>query len=213
MKNLTVQGNISNELYDLISKARGQGCDEVLFRAGAQEGEAAMQGKDTAGVFVDEILLNPLAVSVIELIRSGKMGKVQSIDVALNCPKAEIEEKIWSYFYFGCLLCESKVIKRCLEESEKGYFHGYCAYELENGGLIRIMYASAPEGKKEYLHIYGNEGEIRADFLDNKGISFFQIPNYAGDEVVLTEGAEAIVVNDFDCMCVRADALANVENI
>ncbi len=213
MKKVTVRGNISNELLSLVTKGRGHGCDETLFRVGAKEGESALQGKDTAGVFVDEILLNPFAVSIIRLIRSGKMGKVQSVDVALNCPREEIEDKIWSYFYFSRLLCGGKVIKRCLEESEKGYYHGYCSYELENGALIRLMYAAAPEGKKEYLHIYGNEGEIRADFLKNEGRSFFQIPNYEGDEVVAAQDAETIVISEFDCMCVPAESVANVETV
>ncbi len=213
MKNITIKENISKQLLSVIEKAQEQGFKETTFHIGAIEGEETINGKKNTGVFVDEIMLKPLAVTLLKIVRSGKIGNVQSMDVALNFTKEQVKEKIWSHLYLGSLLCGGKILKRCVEESEKGYYHGYAAYELENGALIRLLYTSAPEMEKEYAHIYGNEGEIRVDFLNDTAKSYKQSPDYAGDEIVKVQNVEEILMKEFSSMCVNATIFTDVESI
>ncbi len=212
MKNIKIKGNISKKLLSFVENDKNDFNGKVL-RVGKEEGLLAITGKDNCDCFIDEILLSKLAFSVVEVIKKGKIGNVQSMDIALNFPQEIIKDKIWSHIYFGALICGNRVIKSCIEESDKGYYHGFSVFELENGSLIRLMYTSAPEMQKEYLHIYGNVGEIRLDLINNKATSYIQSPDYAGDEIVILDNIDQILSNDLSSYCLDAEVFSNIVNI
>ncbi len=216
MKTCTVNGKISEKLRSLLPE------NGAAFFVGKEEGakalDGSLKGANSKEYFLDECLLNPFACALIKAVSEGRIGKVQSMDVNLNLTEEEMDGGIWSHSFLGGLLVGDKVIRRSVEESDKGYRHGFVTYEFFGGALLRILFTCAEGIKREYYHVYGSTGEIRADFVSNTATSYIQSPDYLGDPLPALENAEEYVRAELaketgGAVCLPADAFAKMTTL
>lgn len=87
-------------------------------------------------------------------------------------------------------ICNEEIENKMSEDCVSEYRHGFAAYQLKNGSVVRLMYAGAAGEKREYCCIYGTLGEIRLDLHRETAWFFKQEPNYKGDEIKPTLTAD-----------------------
>ncbi len=164
-----------------------QSADVALFTELKTDTDAVSAEKK---FFVDAIVFKPIVAKVLSLVAEGKIGTVQTVDFSLNAPEGVSEEKLFSCIYLMLAICNEEIENKMSEDCVSEYRHGFAAYQLKNGSVVRLMYAGAAGEKREYCCIYGTLGEIRLDLHRETAWFFKQEPNYKGDEIKPTLTAD-----------------------